>query len=182
MAGDGTVGIRRAYSGRYINVDVATVRLPKGADAEFEIIRHPGASAVVPLLSGSERDPGVLLLRQYRFAAGGTIWEIPAGVLEPGETPEDCARRELKEETGATADHFDLLVTIFTTPGFTDEKIHLYVASGITPGACSHQTDENIEVEERPMSQVLEMIQDGTIRDGKSIAALLMAARYRLRI
>lgn len=172
---------RRLYDGRVVKLDTDTIRAPDGNELELEIIRHPGAAAVVPLLSDPESDdPGVLLIKQYRYAAGGVIWEIPAGKLDGAEDPALCAARELKEETGATAARIEHLTTILTTPGFTDEVIHLYLATGISPGEPAHQTDEFIQIETRPMSRVLEMIRDGDIRDGKSIVALLYTAGFRL--
>lgn len=172
---------RRVYDGRIIKVDLDTIQAPQGERLELEIVRHPGAAAVVPLLSEPEAaDPVVLLLKQYRYAAGGPIWEIPAGVLEPGEDPLDCASRELLEETGATATHIEHLTTIFTTPGFTDERIHLFLATGITVGEPQTQDDEFIETEPHSMSRVMEMIRDGEIQDGKTIVALLYAAGFRL--
>lgn len=175
------VATRRAYSGRLLQVDVDTVRAPDESLLELEMVRHPGASAVVPLLSARESpDPQVLLLRQYRYAAGGPIWEVPAGVLEPGESPEACARRELLEETGARAERMDHLTTIFTTPGFTDEKIHLFVATEISTGEPRPMSDEFLEVEARPLSKVLEMIRDQEIVDAKSIVALLYLAGFKL--
>jgi len=162
-------------------VDLDRVRTPNGIELELEMLRHPGAAAVVPLLASPDlADPAVLLIRQYRYAADGMLWEIPAGVLEPGEAPADCARRELREETGADADQIEHLTTIFTTPGFTDEKIHLFLATGIRGGSASPNPDELIEVEARPLSQALGMIRDGEIRDGKTIVALLFVAGFRL--
>ena len=183
MAGDEghRLDSRRAYAGRLLNVDVDTVRTPNGTTLSLELVRHPGAAAVVPLLSPADSpDPHVLLLRQYRYAAGGTIWEIPAGVLEPGEAPSDCARRELREETGAEAERIDPLTTIFTTPGFTDERIHLFLATGIRPGSASPNPDELIEVQPKPLSQALAMIRDGEIADAKTVIALLYLAGFRL--
>ena len=149
--------------------------------AELEIIRHPGASAVVPLLSDPDApDPTVLLIRQFRHAAGGFIWEIPAGVLEPGETPERCARRELEEETGATAERIEHLATVFTTPGFTDERIHLFVAHGIRVGEPNREHDEFMEVKGVALSEVLRMIRDGDLVDAKSVVAVLYLAGFRL--
>jgi len=177
----GRIDARRAWSGRLLTVDVERIRTPGGAELELELVRHPGAAAVVPLLAdGDSADPAVLLIRQYRYAAGGMVWEIPAGVLEAGEAPVDCARRELREETGADADQIEHLTTIFTTPGFTDEVIHLFLATGIRGGAARPNPDEFIEVEARPLSQALGMIRDGEIRDGKTIVALLFVAGFRL--
>ncbi|MCH8254980.1 MAG: NUDIX hydrolase, partial [Gemmatimonadetes bacterium] len=107
------IATREAYSGRLLRVDVETVRNPAGQTVELEVVRHPGAAAIVPFLSELDApDPQILLLRQYRYAAGGVLWEIPAGVLEPGEDPQDCARRELHEETGATAQEIRFLTSI----------------------------------------------------------------------
>ncbi|MEX0691233.1 MAG: NUDIX hydrolase [Gemmatimonadales bacterium] len=172
---------RTVYEGRRINVTLDTVRTPRGDVIELEMVRHPGACAVVPLLENTDGDdPVVLLIRQYRWAAGGTIWEIPAGVLEPGEDPANCARRELEEEAGATAGSIEKLSSIWTTPGFTDEVIHLFVAKDLTPVPTRHQADELIETAARPLSSVMSMIRDGEIRDGKSIVALLYLARFVL--
>jgi ADP-ribose pyrophosphatase len=175
------IATRRVYAGRLLQVDVDTVRAPDESLLELEMVRHPGAAAVVPLLSDPESpDPQVLLLRQFRYAAGGPIWEVPAGVLEPGETPETCARRELLEETGAVAEHVEHLTTVFTTPGFTDEKIHLFVATGISAGEPRPMSDEFLEVEARPLSKVLEMIREREMVDAKSIVALLYLAGFKL--
>lgn len=177
----GRLESRQAWAGRLLAVDVDRIRTPAGTELEIEMIRHPGAAAVVPLLTSADAaDPAVLLIRQYRYAADGMVWEIPAGVLEPGEAPVECARRELREETGAEADQIEHLTTIFTTPGFTDEKIHLFLATGIRGGVAAPNPDEHIEVEARPLSQALGMIRDGEIRDGKTIVALLFVAGFRL--
>jgi ADP-ribose pyrophosphatase len=174
---------RRAYDGRLLKVDVDTVRAPDGAEFDLEMIRHPGAAAVVAFLSDPDaEDPSILLLRQYRHAVGGSIWEIPAGVLEVGEAPDACARRELLEETGARAAHLDHLTTIYTTPGFTDERIHLFLATGLTVEEPDHQDDEFIQVRAKPLSEALLMIRDGEIVDGKSISALLFVAGFRLEL
>ena len=172
---------RRAWTGRLLQVDLDRIRTPNGAELELEMIRHPGAAAVVPLLSGEDAaDPTVLLLRQYRYAADGMVWEIPAGVLEPGEAPEACARRELREETGADADRIEPLTTIFTTPGFTDEQIHLFLATGLRPGRQKLDPDEFVEPVTLPLSEALESIRDGGIRDAKTICTLLYAAGFLL--
>ncbi len=141
------------------------------------MVRHSGASAIVPVLEAEGKDPVVLLIRQYRYAAEGFLYEIPAGRLDEGETPEECARRELKEETGYSASDLKLLTTIFTTPGFTDERIHLFVASGLIAGTSALESDEILEISPTPMSQALEMIRSGVIKDGKTIVGLLLAAR-----
>lgn len=173
----------RAYSGRLLTVDEETIQTPTGQRVTLELVRHPGAAAIVPLLSAPDGDdPLVLLIHQYRYAAGGDLWEIPAGVLEPGEEPLACARRELEEETGARAEHFEHLTTVFTTPGFTDERIHVFLATGITVGETAHEADELIEVRARPISEILRMIRDGTMTDAKSVVALLYVAGFRLNL
>src|SRR2546422_10612153 len=132
---------RRVYAGRAVRLDVDTVRFPDGSTGELELIRHPGAAAVVPCLTDPQgSDPTILMIKQYRYAAGGPLWEIPAGTLDSGEAPEACARRELLEETGATAERLEPLSAILTTPGFTNEVIHLFMASGL--GRSEEHTSE----------------------------------------
>jgi ADP-ribose pyrophosphatase len=173
---------RRIYTGRVISVDVDTVRFPDGSSGELEMIRHPGAAAVVPLLADPAGvDPLILLLRQFRHAAGGTLWEIPAGRLaHPGEAPADCARRELLEEAGVAAGRIERLTTIKTTPGFTDETIHLFVATELRRAAPQREHDEFIEVEPLPLARVLEMIRSGEVCDAKTCLAILYVAGFIL--
>src|SRR2546422_167065 len=175
---------RRVYTGRVVRVDVDTVRFPDGSAGELEIIRHPGAAAIVPCASDPQGDPDptILLIRQFRYAAGGPLWEIPAGTLDPGEDPEACARRELLEEAGVTAGRLQRLTSIWTTPGFTDEVIPLYLASGLPPGGPSRERDEFIAVGPHPLSQVLARIRDGEVRDAKTIVAILYMAGFVLKM
>jgi ADP-ribose pyrophosphatase len=181
MSDDALVGSSRVYSGRVISLDVDRVRFPDGTIGELEIIRHPGASAIVPFLTDpAGDDPQVLLLKQYRYAAGGTLYEIPAGRLEPDESPETCARRELLEETGCTATSFVPLTSMFTTPGFTDERIHLFLATGLVRGESRREADEFIEIETVPLSTALEMVRRGEIQDAKTALGLLFAAGFRV--
>lgn len=175
-----TISTRRAYTGRVISLDVDRVRFPDGSEGELEMVRHPGASAVVPFLGDpTGDDPQILLIRQYRYAADGFIYEIPAGRLEPGEEPEACAARELREETGCTARRMDRLFTMYTTPGFTDEKIHLFMATGLTAGEAAHEADEFVELVPMPLSQALTMLERGEIQDAKTALGLLYAAGFR---
>jgi ADP-ribose pyrophosphatase len=170
---------RRVYTGRVVRLDVDTVQFPDGSTGEQELLRHPGAAAIVPCASDPHaEDPTILLIQQYRYATGGLLWEIPAGTLEPGEDPEACARRELLEEAGVTAAHLERLTSIWTTPGFTDEVIHLYLASGLTAGTPSRERDEFIEVVPQPLSRVLGRIRDGELRDAKTIVAILYMAGF----
>jgi len=171
----------RVYSGRIVNLDIDRVRFPDGSVGELEMVRHSGASAVLPFASDpAGEDPQLLLIRQYRYAAERYLYEVPAGRLDPGEAPLACATRELLEETGCTAERVEFLTTIFTTPGFTDERIHLYMATGLTRGESNREADEFIEVVTRPMSEVLGLIERGEIVDGKTIVAVLFAAGFRL--
>lgn len=164
----------RHYTGRVIHVDHDTVLFPDGSTGHLEMIRHPGAAAVVPLLDDpGSPNPRVLLIHQFRHAANDQLWEVPAGTLAPGETPEACARRELAEEAGMEAARFQRLTTIFTTPGFTDERIHLYLATGLSSVALALEPDEFITVHEKRWSDVGKMIRTGKIRDGKSLCALM---------
>ena len=180
MTPPGKVSSRRVYTGRVINLDVDQVRFPDGSIGELEMIRHPGASAVVPFLSDPARpDPQILLIRQYRYAADGYLYEIPAGRLDAGEDPAVCARRELKEETGCTAERVEHLYTLFTTPGFTDERIHLFMAVGLTRGETGHEADEFMEIETVALSKALAMVEAGEIQDAKTALGLLYAAGFR---
>ncbi|HXQ28394.1 MAG TPA: NUDIX hydrolase [Gemmatimonadales bacterium] len=172
---------RRMYSGKVISVDLDRVRFPNGSEGELEMIRHPGASAVVPCASDpTGPDPTILMIRQYRYATGGALWEVPAGTLGPGEQPEACARRELLEEAGVRAGRIERLTSIWTTPGFTDELIHLFWAQDLTPAAAAPEPDEFIEVVPRPLSEVLAAIGAGEIRDAKTIVAILYMAGFAL--
>jgi ADP-ribose pyrophosphatase len=162
---------RVAYRGRSLTVTVDDVVLPNGRRVALDVVKHPGASAVVPFTS--ERD--VLLIRQFRHAAGGTIWEVPAGKLD-GDPPEVCARKELEEEAGRRAGRLEHLASIFTTPGFTDEVIHLFAAFELEEIPTRHEADEVIEVVELPLERALRMVWDGELRDAKSCLALIHAA------
>jgi ADP-ribose pyrophosphatase len=173
-------GSERRYEGRIIQLDVDTVRFPDGSTGQLEMIRHPGASAVVPMLDDpAGPDPRVLLIRQFRHAADGVIWEVPAGRLDPGETPEACARRELAEETGMRAGRLERLTTIYTTPGFTDERIHLFLADGLEEGTHRREADEFMELRPTPWSEAMRLIEQGEIMDGKTLVSLLYVQAFR---
>jgi ADP-ribose pyrophosphatase len=175
------ISTERLYTGRIVHLDRDSVRFPDGSTGQLEMLRHPGASAVVPLLDPpSEPDPRVLLIRQFRHAAEAFIWEIPAGRLDPGESPETCARRELEEETGMRAKSIERLTTIYTTPGFTDERIHLFLAQGLEPGTQRREADEFMELQTVRWSEVGRLIRAGAIQDGKTLAALMFVQCFRL--
>jgi ADP-ribose pyrophosphatase len=172
----------RKYSGRIIDLDVDTVKFPDGSIGHLEMIRHPGAAAVVPFLDPHDApDPRVLMLRQFRHAADGYLWEIPAGRLEPGEAPEICARRELREEAGMTAGRVIPLVPILTTPGFTDELIHLFVAHNLSSVPTAREPDEFMEVHEVRWSEVGRRIRQGQVRDAKTLVALMFVQCFLLK-
>ena len=176
----GTIESQRVYTGRVINLDVDTVRFPDGSVGSLEMIRHQGASAVIPVLGDlSEPDPLLLLVRQYRYAADSYLYEIPAGRLEKGESPDQCAARELKEEVGCTAGRIRPLLTMYTTPGFTDEQIHLFVATELSRGDTAHEREEFITPEQMTLSDALGRIRTGQIIDGKTALAILFLQTFR---
>lgn len=160
--------IQTIYNGRVVTLNLETVTLPNGLSVELEVVRHPGAAAIVAL----KDDDIVILIRQYRLAAGGYIYEIPAGKLHPGEDPAHCAARELEEEVGYRAGRLDKIATFFTAPGFTDEVMHLYVARDLARGIQALDGDEVLEVVEMPLEKAMAYIIDGTIRDAKTMIGL----------
>jgi ADP-ribose pyrophosphatase len=176
------VSTRRVYTGRVLNLDIDTVRFPNGSIGELEMIRHPGASAVVPFLTDpAGDDPEIVMIRQYRYAAERYLYEVPAGRLDANEAAEHCARRELREETGYEAERVEHMFTMYTTPGFTDERIHVFMAVGLSRGEVAREADEFIEVDAMPLSRALSMVERGEIQDGKTSLALLYAAGFRAR-
>jgi ADP-ribose pyrophosphatase len=162
---------RRIFKGKVVDLSVDRVRLPNGNICELELIRHPGASVVVPVDSSGH----VFLIRQYRHATGGFLLEAPAGKLDPGESPEACAAREVQEETGFLAGRLKSLGWIWTTPGFTDEKIWLFLGEELTPVPQGLQDDEVLSVERLPLDEAVSMALRGDITDAKSICALWRA-------
>lgn len=176
--GPGRIDRRPVHKGRIVDLSIDTVRFPDGSTGELEFIRHSGASAVLPVLGDpTDDDPEVLLIRQYRYASGGYMLEVPAGRPdEPGEDWEVCARRELEEETGLVAGGMTFLTTIYTTPGFTDEQIRLYIATDCTAGSTRFDRDEFIESVRLPLSEAVAKVTAGEIDDGKTICTVLLAA------
>ncbi|MFW6193468.1 MAG: NUDIX hydrolase [Gemmatimonadota bacterium] len=172
---------REVFRGRLLRVYVDRVTLPGGTRVEREIVRHPGAAAVLPIRQREGPSggtvPTVVLVRQYRYAADRELWEVPAGTLERGESPEACAARELREEAGLEAAELRPMASFFTTPGFTDERIHLYVATGLRQVGAEPEPEERIRRVEMPLERALKMVREGEVMDAKTICALLGAER-----
>jgi len=160
------------FQGRIVKVFVDEVTLPNGTRAELEVVRHPGGAAVAAV----DRDSRVCLLRQYRYVAGGWIWELPAGKLEPGEPPLATAQRELAEEAGVRARSWSSLGSYFSSPGVFSEVLHLYLAADLELVASAPEANEVFEVHWVPLAQARERALSGEIRDGKTALGVLRAA------
>src|SRR5260370_3902322 len=158
------------YEGRRIRVAVESLARPDGRTATKEIILHPGAVAILPLLDSEH----LCLLRNYRFPLNETLWEIPAGTLEPGEDVQHAAERELAEESGYRAASWEKLTAFYPSPGVLNEVLHIFLCRDLTPGDPRLELDEQIEARTVPLAQALAWVQDGTIRDAKTIIALLL--------
>jgi ADP-ribose pyrophosphatase len=161
------------HQGRKITVQLDVTTQPDGSELRRDVILHPGAVVIVPLIDSAT----VCLLRNYRFVIEQTLWEVPAGTLEPGETPEATARRELLEETGYVAQHWRKLGQFYASPGVLNEIMHLFLAHDLTPGPAQPEAGEEIEVHQVPLADALRWCVDGTIRDLKTITALLLIDR-----
>ncbi len=164
---------RQIFKGRIVSLAIERHQLPDGRTADFEIVRHPGGAAVLPVLD----DGRVVLIRQFRPAGGGMIWEIPAGKLEPDENPRDCVEREIQEEIGYRAGHLEKLGEMLTAVGFCDEVVHLYLARKLEPVAQALEADEFIEVVPMVLTEALALVARGEIPDGKTQLALLLASQ-----
>lgn len=167
-----TVAVEEIYLGRVVHLRLERVRMPDGRTTLLELIEHPGASAVVPV----DAEGRVWLVRQWRHATGSWLLEVPAGKLDPGEDPESCARRECEEETGWRPKRLIPLGALWTTPGFTDEKIHLFLGLDLERGEQELQEDESLSVVAMPLGEAIDLALRGEIADGKSIVSLLRAA------
>ena len=165
---------RSIFKGRKIELVLDDVTLPNGAAVERELVLHPGAVVIVPVVC-----PGViLLLRQYRHVVGGYLYELPAGTLEADEPPETCAARELAEETGRRAGSLRELTAFWSSPGILREKMHLFLAEDLEEVGQSLEADEMIEVQELALADAVEMVHDGRIIDAKTIVGVLYVARF----
>ena len=164
-----TLSSRLLHEGKSFSFKTDQVELPNGRTTTRDIVDHPGAVAIVPLLDDSK----IVLIRQFRYAAGKELLEIPAGTLEKGEKPDDCAVRELKEETGYEANSMRRLLSCYMAPGYSNEVIHLYVATGLEKGEKETEEDEEIAVEAVGFDETLRMIEENEIEDAKTIVGVL---------
>ena len=162
------------HEGRIFSLVKENVTLENGVTIDLDIIRHPGASAIVPLTENNT----LLMIKQYRHATGGFIWEIPAGTLDPDETPLQCAKRELIEETGFSAKAWQTLGEITPLPGYSDERIHIFLATDLTPASQDLDMDEILHVHEVRFDNAVRMVHRGEIEDGKTISGLFMASLW----
>jgi ADP-ribose pyrophosphatase len=162
------------YEGRVVHLVEDTVRLENGVTARIEFIRHPGSTGIIAFLNESD----IVLIRQYRHALKKHVWEIPAGTLAPGESPLPCAMRELTEETGYRAIKWHPLGNIFPAPGYSDEKMHLFMATDLRAAEQRLDSDEIIDVETVALRRTSDMIENGDIQDAKTIAGLYLAKTW----
>ena len=166
------------FRGRIIRVTTDEVVLPNGHRTELEVVHHPGGAAVVAI----DAQDRVCLLRQYRYVAEGWIWELPAGKLEPNEPPLVTAQRELVEEAGVSAEHWQSLDSYFSSPGIFTEVLHLYLATGITPSTVAREDAEVIEVHWMPFTEAYQWAVSGRITDGKTAIGLVRAHYVRSQV
>lgn len=164
-----TMKSEKIYEGRILNLRLDTVELPDKKYAKREIVEHPGAVAIIPVTDENE----VVLVKQFRKAIESQLLEIPAGKVEHGENPVNCAIRELKEETGYSAKDIQFLFEFYTSPGFSNEKMHLFLAKGLTEGESQPENDEYIVVEKIKLDKLIEMINNGELSDSKTIVGIL---------
>ena len=165
---------RVVFEGRKFSLVKRAVRDRDGAEREYDLVVHPGAAVILPVLD----DGRIVMIRNYRFAVDATLLELPAGTLEPPEPAIECARRELIEETGYRAERIEPLMTFYSTPGMSTECMYVFVARGLTAGAAAREAGEEIENEVISLADALEGVRSGEIRDGKSVAALLYYERH----
>lgn len=169
-----TLSTETVFEGRIFDLQVKSVRLPDGSSSKRDIIQHPGAVAVVPLLDNQR----VILVRQFRSALETILWEIPAGTLKVGEEPLTAAERELREEIGYHPNNLIPLGGMHVAPGYSSEYIHIYLSTDMSPATGDADVDEFIEKHEMPLSEALTLLKNGLITDAKTIAGLLLTEQY----
>jgi ADP-ribose pyrophosphatase len=162
------------FEGKVVRLYLDKVRLPNGKEAEREVVLHWGAVGMVAL----DDEEKVYLVRQYRHPVGRELIEIPAGKLDPGEEPLDCARRELMEEIGYSADEWRELAFFYTSPGFSDEMLHLFLARNLKEGVADPEEDEFLDIMHLPLQEALTMVARGEIQDSKTIVGLALCSMY----
>jgi len=168
-----TVSCERIFTGNILNFDIVTVKLPNGKESTREIISHPGAAVIIPIADNGD----LYLVRQFRKAVEKEMLELPAGKLDPGELPLDCAVRELKEETGLEAQKVELILSIHSTPGFSNEVLHIFAARGLKEGSACADEDEFLSIRRISMNSLIKMIFNGEITDSKTIVGIFAAER-----
>lgn len=167
------IACQEIFCGKVFSVEMLDVILQDGSEGKREIVRHNGGATIVPL----DHDNNVYMVRQFRAPFGRVILEIPAGKLELNEKPENCAERELTEETGLRADCIEKLGTIYPSPGYCSEELHLYLATGLHQGPANPDDGEFLQIVKEPITKLVAMIESGEICDAKTVAALLLTAR-----
>lgn len=170
-----TIDTKTQYQGKVFSIRQDRVRLPDGREARLDIVVHTGAVTLIPV----DEQGRVWFVRQYRHAAGEVLLELPAGTLEPDEEPQACASREVREETGMSAEKLELLGDFFLAPGYSTEHMYVYLATGLKADPLEQDEDEFLSVEKIPLEQAFQMAETGELKDGKSIAALMLAGRIR---
>lgn len=170
-----TLSSKLVYEGTIINVEKLTVELPNGHIASRDVIRNPGAAVIIPII-----DDSIILVEQFRKPAEKVFIELPAGKLEYGEDPTACAIRELKEETGYSAEKIEKVLTLYPAPAFADEVLHIYLATGLTKGEAAPDEDEFISARAYKLEVALSMIDEGIINDSKTVAGILFASRLHI--
>lgn len=163
------------HKGRAFEFVKENVTLVNGITVDLEVVRHPGAAAMVPFI----RDDTLILIKQYRHAIGDYIWEIPAGTLDPDESPLECAKRELIEETGYSAKNWEKLGEITPVPGYSDERIHIFLATNLTSAPQNLDSDEILNVHEIPLKDAVDMVLQGKIQDSKTISGIFFTLKKR---
>ena len=166
------------FRGRAFTVRVETLRRPDGASMQVEVVDHPQAVTLVPI----DGEGNVWFVRQYRHSCGRVMLELPAGTLEPGETPEACAIRECREETGMAPGRVERLGGFFLAPGYSTEYLHLYLLGALTPAPLAPDVDEDLHVEKIPLADLSQVVESGLLEDAKSLAGLLLARRFLIPV
>jgi len=170
-----TISSEVVFQGKAFNVHSDQVRLPDGQVVRMDIVEHVGAVTILPL----DEDGQIWFVRQYRHATGKALLELPAGMLEPGEQPEACARREIREETGMAAGQIEKLGELYLAPGYSTEYMHVFLAQDLYPSPLPGDQDEFLSVEKISFKQAFELVKRGELQDAKSLAALLLANQKR---